>query len=235
MKNPFDLYVDGQRVTTSPRAEFAGYAWPDSRVVSFPSRGDGKTVAARLFLPPGYRPEDRAQKPRPAVFFIHGSGYATSVLKQWGSYQEMRYVFNCSLVNRGYVVLDLDYRGSSGYGRDWRTGVYLHMGGPDLDDVLGGVDYLRGLGNIDMRRIGLWGSSYGGFMTAMAMFLSPDTFRAGASFSVGERLGELQRLLHRATADQAAGVSGGVPAQLADPLFQHAEESVSDGAWNRGQ
>jgi acetyl esterase/lipase len=55
-------------------------------LVSFPSRGDGKPVAARLFLPPGYRPEDRSQKPRPAVFFIHGSGYATSVLKQWGAY-----------------------------------------------------------------------------------------------------------------------------------------------------
>jgi dipeptidyl aminopeptidase/acylaminoacyl peptidase len=183
VKNPFDLYVGGHRVTTSPRAEFANYAWPDARVVTFPSRGDGKPVAARLFLPQGYRPEDRGQRPRPAVFFIHGSGYATSVLKQWGSYQELRYVFNCSLVNKGYVVLDMDYRGSSGYGRDWRTGVYLHMGGPDLDDVLGGVDYLRGLGNIDMRRIGIWGSSYGGFMTAMAMFLSPDTFRAGASFS----------------------------------------------------
>jgi dipeptidyl aminopeptidase/acylaminoacyl peptidase len=182
-KNPFDLYVAGHRVTTSPRAEFANYGWPETRFVSFPSRGDGKPVAARLFLPQGYRPEDRSQKPRPAVFFIHGSGYATSILKQWGAYQELRYVFNCSLVNKGYVVLDLDYRGSSGYGRDWRTGVYLHMGGPDLDDVLGGVDYLRGLGNIDMRRVGMWGSSYGGFMTAMAMFLAPDTFRAGASFS----------------------------------------------------
>src|ERR1035438_10209488 len=183
VKNPFDLYVGGHRVTTSPRAEFAKYAWPYSRFISFPSRGDGKPVAARLFLPQGYRLEDRSQKARPAVFFIHGSGYATSVLKQWGAYQELRYVFNCSLVNKGYVVLDLDYRGSSGYGRDWRTGVFLHMGGPDLDDVLGGVDYLRGLGNIDMKRMGMWGSSYGGFMTAMAMFLSPDTFRAGASFS----------------------------------------------------
>jgi len=183
VKNPFDLYVGGYRVTTSPRAEFANFAWPDARVVSFPSRGDGKSVAARLFLPQGYQPEDRSQKPSPAVFFIHGSGYATSVLKQWGSYAALRYVFNCSLVNKGYVVLDMDYRGSSGYGRDWRTGVYLHMGGPDLDDVLGGVDYLRSLGNIDMKRIGIWGSSYGGFMTAMAMFLSPDTFRAGASFS----------------------------------------------------
>jgi len=183
LKTPFDLYVDGRRVTTSPQADFTRYAWPESRFVTFPSRADGQPVAARLFLPPGYRPEDRAQKPRPAAFFIHGSGYATSVLKQWGSYHDARYVFNCSLVNKGYVVLDMDYRGSSGYGRDWRTGVYLHMGGPDLDDVLGGVDYLRALGNIDMHRIGIWGSSYGGFMTAMAMFLSPDTFRAGASFS----------------------------------------------------
>lgn len=183
LQNPFDLYVAGRRVTRSPRAEFAAYAWPESRFVSFPSRGDGKPVAARLLLPPGYRPQDRRQKPHPAVFFIHGSGYATSVLKQWGAYQELRYAFNCYLANKGYVIVDLDYRGSSGYGRDWRTGVYLHMGGPDLDDVLGGVDYLRGLGNIDMRRIGIWGSSYGGFMTAMAMFLSPDTFHAGASFS----------------------------------------------------
>ncbi|HTQ58447.1 MAG TPA: prolyl oligopeptidase family serine peptidase [Bryobacteraceae bacterium] len=183
VKNPFDLYVGGRRATVSPQPDFAGYAWPDSRFITFPSRGDHEPVAARLFLPHGYNPDDRSQKPRPAVFFIHGAGYATSVLKQWGAYAEVRYVFNCSLVHRGYVVLDLDYRGSSGYGRDWRTGVYLHMGGPDLDDVLGGIDYLRSLGNIDMRRIGIWGSSYGGFMTAMAMFASPDTFRAGASFS----------------------------------------------------
>ncbi|MFB3825277.1 MAG: prolyl oligopeptidase family serine peptidase [Bryobacteraceae bacterium] len=182
LKNPFDLYVNGDRVTRSPRPEFAAYAWPETHFVNFPSRGDGKPVAAKLLLPPGYRVDDRSRR-WPAVFFIHGSGYATSVLKQWGSYQEQRYVFNCHLANRGYVIMDLDYRGSSGYGRDWRTGVYLHMGGRDLDDVLGAVDYLRGLGNIDMQRIGIWGSSYGGFMTAMAMFLSPETFRAGAAFS----------------------------------------------------
>jgi dipeptidyl aminopeptidase/acylaminoacyl peptidase len=96
---------------------------------------------------------------------------------------EERFVFNSYLANKGYVVFDLDYRGSSGYGRDWRTGVHLHMGGRDLDDVLGVVDYARQLGSIDMRRIGIWGSSYGGFMTGMAMFLSPETFRAGAAFS----------------------------------------------------
>lgn len=183
LNNPFDLFVNGDRVTSSVRPEFSQYRWPETRFVSFPSRRDHKSVAAKVLLPPGYRIENRNQKPWPAVFFIHGSGYATSVLKQWGSYQDLRYVFNCYLANKGYVVFDLDYRGSSGYGRDWRTGVYLHMGGPDLEDVLGGVDYLRGLGNVDMHRIGIWGVSYGGFMTNMAMFLSPDTFRAGAGWA----------------------------------------------------
>lgn len=183
LERPLDLYVNGRPVTTSPGPEFAGYHWPETRFVSFRARKDQKSVAAKILLPPGYRLEDRNQTPRPAVLFIHGSGYATSVLKQWGSYQDLRYVFNCYLANKDYVVLDLDYRGSSGYGREWRTDVYLHMGGPDLDDVLGGVDYLRSLGNIDMRRIGIWGVSYGGFMTNMAMFLSPDTFRAGAGWA----------------------------------------------------
>ena len=77
----------------------------------------------------------------------------------------------------------MDYRGSTNYGRDWRSGVYLHMGGPDLQDVLGGVAYLRSLKNIDMQRIGIWGWSYGGFMTSMAMFRAPTFFQAGAAFS----------------------------------------------------
>ncbi len=183
LKNPFDLYVNDHRVTQSPRPAFQEYPWPETRFVSFPSRGDGKAVAAKLLLPPGYDPQARGGKAWPAVFFIHGAGYATSVLKQWGSYHELRFVYNAYLANRGYVIMDLDYRGSSGYGRDWRTDVYLHMGGPDLDDVLGAADYLRGLGNIDMRRLGIWGVSYGGFMTNMAMFLSPDTFRAGSSWA----------------------------------------------------
>lgn len=183
LDNPFDLHVDSRRVTTSPLKEFPAQKWPETRFVSFPSAKDRKHVAAKMLLPPGYRPEQRGGKPWPAVLFIHGAGYATSVLKQWGSYNELRFAFNCYLASRGYVILDMDYRGSSGYGRDWRTGIYLHMGGPDLEDVLGGVEYLRSLGNIDMQRIGIWGVSYGGFMTNMALFRSPGTFRAGASWA----------------------------------------------------
>ena len=183
LENPADLYVGRRRVTRRTKPEFADYPWPETRFVRFPSRGDRRLVAAKMLLPPGYDPDRKDGKKWPAVFFIHGAGYATSVLKQWGSYQEQRYVFNSYLANRGYVIIDLDYRGSSGYGRDWRTGVYLHMGGKDLEDVLGAVDYLRGLGNIDMERIGIWGVSYGGFMTNMAMFLAPDAFRAGSSWA----------------------------------------------------
>ena len=182
-KNPFDLWVNDKRVTQSPQPEFYKHQWPEIKYIHYPARGDGKTVAARLMLPPDYRMEDRTQKQRPAVIYIHGAGYATSVLKQWGSYQDYRFAYNTFLASKGYVVLEMDYRGSTGYGRDWRSGVYLHMGGPDLDDVLGGVDYLKSLGNIDMDKLGIWGVSYGGFLTDMAMFLSPGTFKAGSAWA----------------------------------------------------
>lgn len=183
LKMPLDLFVDGARVTVSTRPEFASYAWPETKFVSFPSRGDKAEVKAKLLLPPGYNPSKQDGKKWPSVFFIHGAGIASSVLKQWGSYQDQRFVYNAYLASQGFVVMDLDYRGSSGYGREWRTGVYLHMGGPDLDDVLGAVDYMRSLGNIDMGKLGIWGVSYGGFMTNMAMFLAPGVFKAGSSWA----------------------------------------------------
>jgi dipeptidyl aminopeptidase/acylaminoacyl peptidase len=182
-KNPLDLFIDGEQITKSPLPEFYQMPWSETKYVSYPSLRDKKPVAARLLLPPGYDPEEPDAKRMPAIVYIHGSGYATSVLKQWGSYQDLRYAFNNYLANHGYVILEMDYRGSTGYGRDWRSGVFLNMAGPDLEDVLGGVEYLRGLKNIDMDRIGIWGWSYGGFMTAAAMFKSPDSFKAGAAFS----------------------------------------------------
>lgn len=182
-KNPFDLYVNGERLTTSPLPEFYKLPWAEAKYGTYPSLKDRKPVAARLLLPPGYDPQNQNQPLHPAIVYIHGAGYATSVLKQWGSYQDLRFAFNNYLASRGYVILEMDYRGSTGYGRDWRSGVFLNMAGPDLDDVLGGVEYLRGLKNIDMKRIGIWGWSYGGFMTAAAMFKAPDVFQAGAAFS----------------------------------------------------
>jgi dipeptidyl aminopeptidase/acylaminoacyl peptidase len=177
-KTPFDLWVNGERITKSPRPEFTTWSWPDIQYVQFPSKVDRKPVSAKLMLPPG-----RVEGKRPAIVYVHGAGIATSVLQQWGSYNELRYVYNTYLANKGYVVLDLDYRGSTGYGRDWRSDVYLHLGGKDLEDVLGAVDYLKTLGTIDPDRLGIWGVSYGGFMTNMALFMSPGTFKAGSGWA----------------------------------------------------
>jgi dipeptidyl aminopeptidase/acylaminoacyl peptidase len=90
-------------------------------------------------------------------------------------------MFHTLLVQRGYIVLDMDYRGSAGYGRDWRTAIYRHMGGPELDDLEDGAAWLVKEMHADPKRIGCYGGSYGGFLTLMAMFTKPDLFACGAA------------------------------------------------------
>ena len=86
------------------------------------------------------------------------------------------------LAARGYTVLDIDYRGSAGYGRDWRTAIYRHMGGKDLSDQVDGARWLvENEGVEDFERIGIYGGSYGGFITLMALFTEPESFGAGAA------------------------------------------------------
>jgi dipeptidyl aminopeptidase/acylaminoacyl peptidase len=90
-------------------------------------------------------------------------------------------MFHPLLVEAGYVVLDMDFRASAGYGRDWRTAIYRQMGHPELDDLLDGIDWLAANHQVDSDRIGVYGGSYGGFMTLMALFREPDRFAAGAA------------------------------------------------------
>jgi dipeptidyl aminopeptidase/acylaminoacyl peptidase len=160
-------------VTTSPIPEFFSNDWIDPRLVSFKAR-DGATVWGRLYVPANYKGGG------PAVLFVHGAGYLQNVHRWWSSYFR-EYMFNHLLMEKGYVVLDIDYRGSAGYGRDWRTGIYRHMGGKDLTDHVDAVNYLVKEFNIDPKRVGLYGGSYGGFITLMALFTQPDVFAAGAA------------------------------------------------------
>ena len=160
-------------VTTSPIPEFFTNDWIDPRLVSFKAR-DGATIWARLYVPSNYKGGG------PAVLFVHGAGYLQNVHRWWSSYYR-EYMFNHLLMERGFVVLDIDYRGSAGYGRDWRTGIYRHMGGKDLTDHVDAVKYLVNEFGVDPKRIGLYGGSYGGFITLMAMFTQPDVFAAGAA------------------------------------------------------
>ena len=117
---------------------------------------------------------------RPGVVFVHGAGYLQNAHKYWSTYFR-EYMFHNLLASRGYVVLDVDYRASSGYGRDWRTAIYRHMGGKDLEDIVDGAKYLVAKEQVNPKRIGVYGGSYGGFITLMAMFTTPDVFAAGAA------------------------------------------------------
>jgi dipeptidyl aminopeptidase/acylaminoacyl peptidase len=165
--------VPDKPVTTSPIPEFFTKDWIDPRIVSFKAR-DGATVYGRLYMPANYKGGG------PAVLFVHGAGYLQNVHRWWSSYYR-EYMFHHLLMERGFVVLDIDYRGSAGYGRDWRTGIYRHMGGKDLTDNVDAANYLVKEQGVDAKRIGLYGGSYGGFITLMAMFTQPDVFAAGAA------------------------------------------------------
>ncbi|HEY9258373.1 S9 family peptidase [Chitinophaga sp.] len=153
--------------------EFKTYAWRDPQVVTFMAR-DQQPVYARLYTP------DPAKNNGAAVIFVHGAGYLQNAHKWWSSYFR-EYMFHNLLTDKGYTVLDMDYRGSAGYGRNWRTGIYRYMGGKDLDDEVDGAKYLAEKLQVDAQRIGIYGGSYGGFMTLMAMFTKPGVFAAGAA------------------------------------------------------
>jgi dipeptidyl aminopeptidase/acylaminoacyl peptidase len=181
---PPEVYVSAygataaaRRITTSPSAEWSTHRWLEPQVITFPSR-DGKTLHARLYTPEMVGARRHAS--RPAVLFVHGAGYLQNAHRYWSTYYR-EYMFHHLLASRGYVVLDVDYRASAGYGRDWRTAIYRHMGGKDLEDIVDGARYLTSAHKVDPKRIGVYGGSYGGFITLMAMFTTPDVFAAGAA------------------------------------------------------
>ena len=160
------------RATTSPAPEFHAYPWLDVPIVHVPAR-DGAQVPARIYKPANWNGG-------PAVIFVHGAGYLQNVHRGWSTYFR-EYMFHHLLMERGYLVLDLDFRASSGYGRDWRTAIYRHMGGVDLNDHLDAAQWLTREHQVDPKRMGIYGGSYGGFIALMAMFTAPDVFASAAA------------------------------------------------------
>jgi len=175
---PWELYLQENKkgareiqVTNSLTGEFKSYAWRDPEVTTFKAR-DGADVYTRLFKP--------SSPNGAAVIFVHGAGYLQNAHKWWSSYFR-EYMFHNLLTDKGYTVIDMDYRASAGYGRDWRTGIYRFMGGKDLTDQVDGAKWLEEKYNINPKRIGIYGGSYGGFITLMGLFTTPDVFAAGAA------------------------------------------------------
>lgn len=168
---PPEVYIGNKRITESPREEWLAYDWRAPDIVQIPA-SDGVDVPAQLFIP---------ENPNgAAVIFVHGAGYLQNVHNWWSSYFR-EYMFNNMLTDLGYYVVNMDYRGSAGYGRDWRTAIYRHMGGRDLQDHVDASTYLNRQFAIDPERVAIYGGSYGGFITLMALFTEPEHFGAGAA------------------------------------------------------
>jgi dipeptidyl aminopeptidase/acylaminoacyl peptidase len=177
---PWELYLmpneqgaEMSQLTQSTTEEFNSYKWIDSEIIRFQAR-DGVKVPATLYKPTTDKNNGAA------VVFVHGAGYLQNVHRWWPAYYR-EYMFHNILVDNGYTVLAIDFRASKGYGRDWRTAIYRHMGGKDLDDQIDGAKYLIERQGVSKDKIGIYGGSYGGFITLMALFKSPDTFKSGAA------------------------------------------------------
>jgi dipeptidyl-peptidase-4 len=176
---PADLFiVDGRggsaprRITSSPPAEFATYRWAQPRYVTFKSRIDDFTLHARVIEPPNL---DKGRK-YPVLF---GPVYSNTVRNRWAGSAAAFQQFLA--LERGYIVVQVDVRGSTGYGRDFREKFLMDYGGKDLDDLQSALEYLKTVPYADTERAGLWGSSYGGLLTTYMLFKKPGVFKAGVA------------------------------------------------------
>lgn len=179
---PPDLYVLDRKssqisqLTNTVTDEFKSMPFKAPQVIEVPSSHTDQPIYAKLYLPENYQ-QGEAKR---AVIFNHGAGYLQNSDFGWSGYFR-EFMFHNLLAQQGYVVLDMDYRASKGYGRDWRTAIYRQMGTPEIQDLADGVDWLVNNVNVDRNRVGTYGGSYGGFMTFMALFTQPDLFQAGAA------------------------------------------------------
>ena len=180
---PPDLYLTGtgrtasraRQVTHSPLPEFGEYHWVAAKYVEFPNVNDGAVLHARVTLPPDFN----AAKKYPAIL---GSVYSDTVHNRWGGrIYHPTWGLDQYLAQQGYVIMNVDISGSSGHGKTFRQRIREDYGGVDVEDLYSGVQYLIGQGYVDARRVGIWGSSYGGLLTAMSLFSKPGVYRAGVA------------------------------------------------------
>jgi len=179
-RTPAELYVGitsgsatAEQVTRSPLPAFYRQRWADVRYVDYRSHVDGALLTARVMLPPDFDPAKRYP-------MIVGSVYSDAVRNQWGGRTaHPTWGLDQFLVARGYIVINPGIRGSFGRGRDWNRPMLHSYGTLDIDDIQDGAQKLVDMGYADPKRIGIWGSSYGGLMTLMSLFKKPGFYAAG--------------------------------------------------------
>lgn len=185
---PGDLYVQRvckdcsrqeppAKLSNTVPTRFSTVKWSVPSFIEITAR-DGKKIPAKIYLPAGHNPASKTRYPM--AIFVHGAGYLQNVINGWNNYYR-EFMFNDLLTRKGYVVLDIDYRGSAGYGRDWRTDVYDFLGGKDYDDHIDAIDHMVKNYGVDQKRIGAYGGSYGGFMAGMLVMRAPERIAAAAA------------------------------------------------------
>lgn len=159
------------RVTTSPLPEFNAQRWARPRYETFTNAVDGFTVHARIL-----EPVDLDRSKRHPVLF--GPVYSNTVRNRWGG---MNGTLQQYLVQRGFIVVQVDVRGSVGYGRAFREAFLMDYGGRDLDDLAAVVNGLGARPYVDRARMGIYGSSYGGLLSVYALLKRPELFAVGVA------------------------------------------------------
>jgi len=165
-----------ERLTDTRSEEFRDIAWQPPQIVGIDSSDGAGPIWSKFYPARTERPEGG----HPVVLFVHGAGYLQNTHLRYPQYFREQ-MFHNLLTERGYHVLDMDFRASRGYGRDWRTAIYRQMGTPELQDLIDGVEWLVEEHGANRKRVGLYGGSYGGFMAFMALFNAPEVFQAGAA------------------------------------------------------
>jgi dipeptidyl aminopeptidase/acylaminoacyl peptidase len=164
------------KLTDTRTPDFNAREWIQPQFVAVPSTHGGGPIWAKVYRPAQLEPG----KKYPVVMFVHGAGYLQDVSQRWSIYFREQ-MFNNLLAQKGYVVMAMDYRASKGYGAKWRTAIYRQMGHPELDDYLDGVNWMIANQQGDAANVGVYGGSYGGFMTLMGLLRAPEVFKSGAA------------------------------------------------------
>ncbi|MEP7184526.1 MAG: prolyl oligopeptidase family serine peptidase [Rhodanobacter sp.] len=202
---PPDLYLQGiattpvtavsrRQATHSPLPEFSKYHWHRPKYVVFKNVNDGTPLHARLTLPPRFNPNNTYP-------VILGSVYSDSVHNEWGGrVYHPTWGLDQFLAQQGFVIMNVDISGSAGYGKVFRQRIREDYGGVDVDDLYSATRYLIAQGYADPERIGIWGSSYGGLLTAMSMFRYPQVYKAGVAAAPATSLfhaqtGEMEKMM----------------------------------------
>ncbi|WP_296946455.1 S9 family peptidase [uncultured Massilia sp.] len=167
---------EAAKLSDTRTPDYKAREWIQPQFVAVPSTHGADPVWAKLYRPARLEPG----KKYPVVMFVHGAGYLQNVTRRYTPYFREQ-MFHNLLVEKGYIVLDMDYRASKGYGAKWRSAIYRQMGHPELEDYLDGVDWMVANQQGDRDKVGIYGGSYGGFMSLIGMLRAPDVFKAGAA------------------------------------------------------